>query len=232
MTSPIARHDRMMSAAEVALVTLLLAAQIWLFWEWLPVGETVQRVTRVASVVLLVATLVFSFLRVRDSREDLGLTAAHMKSGWWPIAAFTIGALVVLIAMAFILPDASRSELNVDWLFTYTHGMLGQQLALQWFLNNRVHRALDGRPEPMRSTWTIITCVIVFTLLHAPNPGLMLSVIPASAFWCWHFRRFRNMPALLLSHIMLGGAAMMLLGDGPLMRLRIGPPALRMLLGE
>jgi hypothetical protein len=232
MSTALDRRDRWLCALEVSLVALLLAGQIWLVWEWLPIAEAAQRVVRVSMVVLLVAVLVWSFVRVRDSRSELGLTIANMRVGWWPVVAFTIGALVTLGVTTVLLPNVTFGELNFDWLLTYSHGMLGQQLALQWFLNNRVYHMLGSTDEPRRTAATVIICVIVFTLLHAPNPGLMLSVLPASAFWCWHFRRYRNMPALLVSHFILGGAAMVLLGDGPLLRLRVGPSAWRMLMGE
>ena len=225
MTTPASRRDRLLCALEVAAVALLLAAQIWLVWEWLPNGAAAQRAVRIAMVVLLVAVIVESFLRVRDSRADLGLTAAHMKAGWGSIAVFTAIAFIMLVVTAFLFHGITLSDVNPNWLFTYTHGMLGQQLALQWLLNNRVHRALGGINEPSRTTLTVMLCVVVFTMLHAPNPGLMLSVAPAGAFWCWHFRRFHNLPALLVSHLLLGGTAMMLLGDTLLLRLRVGPPA-------
>lgn len=223
------RRDRWLSAVEVTLVTLLLAAQIWLAWTWLPVSESLQRVARVGSIVLLVAVIVASFLRVRDSWRDLGLSLHCMKQGWVSIAVFTAIGLAGLIVADVLIPQEQRGSLNFAWLLTYSHGMLGQQLGLQLVLNNRVHRALGGMNEPTRTTVTVIICTIVFTLLHAPNPGLMIVVIPASVLWCWHFRKFHNLPALLCSHFILGGAAMVLLGDGPLLRLRIGPPALRML---
>ena len=218
-------RDRWLSAVEVALVALLLAGQIWLVWEWLPLTKTGEHIVRASMIVSIVGVLAFSFLRVRDSREELGLTRANLKSGWLPAALFTAIGLAGL-AITTAAQRVSIADVNFNWLVSYSHGLLGQQLALQWFLNNRVYQATG------RSTLTVVLCVVVFTLLHAPNPGLMLSVIPASAFWCWHFRRYRNMPALLISHLILGGAAMVLLGDGPLLRLRVGPPAWRLLVGE
>lgn len=231
MSTPAERRDRWLCAIEVAAVTLLLAGQVWLVWAWLPIGATAQRVVRIGLLVLLVAILLASYARVRDSRLDFGLSRACLKSGWGPVALFTLGGLIALAGTMALLPTAERGQLNFSWLLTYSHGMLGQQLGLQYVLNNRVHRALGGLREPTRVVVTVAICTVVFTLLHAPNPGLMLAVIPASAFWCWHFRRYHNMPALMLSHLILGGAAMVLLGDGPLLRLRVGPPALRLLLG-
>lgn len=230
--SPDARPaDRWITTAEVTAVALLLAAQIWLVWEWAPMSKSAEHAVRITLIVLLIAVLVASFARMRDSRAELGLTAESLRHGWASAAIFTVASLAALAVGAMAM-GISAGDINFEWLLTYTHGILGQQIALQWFLNNRVYRALGNVREPKRTWWTVIVCVIVFTLLHAPNPGLMVSVIPASAFWCWHFRKFRNLPALLLSHLILGSAAMVTMGDGPLLRLRVGPPAWRMLMSE
>ena len=53
----------------------------------------------------------------------------------------------------------------------------------------------------------------------------MLGVLPAGALWATHFLRHRNLPALVLSHALLGIVAMSAVGPGPLLDLRVGPPA-------
>jgi len=223
------RRDRWRSAVEVTSLVLLLAAQIWLVWEWLPISDAAQKAVRVGLMALLIILLAASFIRSRDSRKDLGFSLECLKSGWGSLAVFVIISLLGLVISYALLPDTQRGNVQFKWLWTYTHGMVGQQLGLQYVLNNRTYRALGGWREPTRTIATVTICTAVFTLLHAPNPGLMLAVIPASAFWCWHFRRYHNLPALMVSHLLLGGASMVLLGDGPLLRLRVGPPAWRLL---
>ena len=81
------------------------------------------------------------------------------------------------------------------------------------------------RPVPQVSTAPRSAAALLFALLHAPNPVLVPCAAVAGAFWCWHFVKHRNLPALMLSHFLLGLVAMICLGKGPLLGLRVGYPA-------
>ncbi len=71
-----------------------------------------------------------------------------------------------------------------------------------------------------------------FAALHLPNGPLVISVVVVCPFWAWHFRRFANLPALLVSHLVLGVAAMILLGSGQFQSLRVGWPLMKNLLAN
>jgi membrane protease YdiL (CAAX protease family) len=75
----------------------------------------------------------------------------------------------------------------------------------------------------------VAVATALFALLHAPNLPLMAGVTLAGAFWTAHFLAHRNLLAVVLSHLLLGSAAMASLGPGPLGNLRVGPGALALL---
>ncbi len=226
-----------MAAVEVAAVVILVLLHEWVPWRFWGVQPWPKWVDRHVFLILAAAVVVFSFLRLGETREELGLvpmgSGSRWRGGWGSVAVFTaisLGGLV--LARCVWGPDASGSAgaARLSWVAAYVPGLIGQQLALQCFLNNRAYYAAAG-PEPRRRARAVIAGSIVFVLLHAPNPALMAGVTWTGWFWCRHFRIHRNLPALMVSHLLLGIAAMAMLGDGLMLRLRVGRPALKILFG-
>ena len=223
---------RRAAAIELGLFTLLVLAQVWRVWDWFNLAKSTQRSVRVLLVVAAGAVLLASWLRVRDAPADLGLTAGAMRRGWGEALAATLLLLLPIVAMALVLNTVSAGGDRLRWAAKYLPGLIGQQVLLQCFVNQRCWLGLDRLAEPKRTRASVLLAAGIFTLLHAPNPGLMACVAVSSLVWCLHFRRYQNLAAVMLSHAVLGTAAMLLLGDGPLLRLRVGPGAWDLLMGR
>lgn len=94
-------------------------------------------------------------------------------------------------------------------------------VALQQWLLQRLIR-------PMAESWTndrvvaISGSALCFGLLHFPNPALMLFSALAAAGWCWLAQRHRALLPLILSHWLLGLAALTLLSPTLLRNAEIG----------
>lgn len=172
-----------------------------------------------------------SLRRTHGTPANLGLHSHDVVSGLPSLALITAIGLTIILFAAWTLHVPPRSNLPCNRLAEYALAVAVQQLLLQPFLNENLHRLLPARLTH-RLDWAIILSALIFALLHAPNPILMLAAALAGAGWCWHFARHRNLAALTLSHFLLGLLAMIYLGKGPLLGLRVGYPALQRLLGQ
>ncbi len=220
------------SLAEVLGVVALVVVHLWQPWRYWPgvrLPDWFEDYTLIAAAGVIA---VLSFVRLRETPAELGLKPPRFWVGWASMGVLTAIGLAGLAALAFALGWYSPATGDRwCWLAGYVPGLLLQQFALQCFLSNRVYYATAG-PESRRRAITVVLATTLFVALHAPNFALMALVVPAGLVWTWHFRRYCSLWPLLVSHLLLGATAMLLLGEGPLMRLRDGRPALKMLLGQ
>ena len=83
----------------------------------------------------------------------------------------------------------------------------------------------------------MLTAVLVVLPQCYPGPvgqrfvALVVVTLPAGLFWSWQFRRHFNLPVLIASQFVLGAAATICPGQGPLLHLRVGLGALRLMSG-
>ncbi len=222
------RGPRWQLIMELALVCFFLLLYIWEPAEWL-VGkhdwELARVIVRATAIAVGAICLIGSMVRLRENVTQLGLTRQAISSGWRPILIFTgISLALLAIGGVLVFDPMDTTKLGV-WLARYVPAMMFQQLALQWFLNNRVFYLARGDERRRRIVAVTVSCGL-FVLMHAPNPVLMGSVAWAGWYWCRHFREHRNIVALMVSHTLLGVASMMLMGETWLIHLRVGWPVI------
>lgn len=220
--------DRL-ALAEVSLFTAALLVLNWDAWRFRPALEDAVRLGA-AAVALL--TLIAAFLRRRPTHAGSGFSRASLGRGWREVALFTIGGVALLAVLGVVWGEPSLALVRGGWLRNYVLGVIGQQLVLQLFINDRFYRVVAGFSSAARGRFAAIASALLFAGLHAPNPWLMVVTLPAAWGWTTHFRRHFNLPALMASQFALGSAAMVLLGEGPLLHLRVGWGAMRMMLGS
>ncbi len=227
--SPRFLKSRWVSVAEVVIVLAALVASQWIPWENIAHDVTWRRPLRTGLMALLVIVIVYSFVRRAERLEHMGLSPRQWRQGWGGMALYTLVSLIVLAGLGYW---AGRPGLDIAWVGQYLGGLLGQQLALQCFLNNRIFYMGQDLPPTRRITLAVLLSTLAFALLHTPNWWLVALVIPSGLVWTLHFRLHRNLPAVLASHLILGTATMLLLGQGPLLRLRVGWPAWELMRGQ
>lgn len=215
------------TGAELAAVFLLLLAIVWRAGAWIAPGA--EGAVGTLFGVGAGAIVLLSWRRRGATLDSLGMAPARFGAGL-PSALLVsaLGALA-LVAAGVALGTASFGASRFEWMARYLPGLLAQQVLLQDFFAPGVRSlAAAGPPARQRAT-TVAVATALFAALHAPNVALMAGVALAGAFWTAHFLAHRNLFAVVLSHLLLGSAAMASLGPGPLGNLRVGPGALALL---
>ncbi len=216
-------HRSSAEAAELAALTLLLLGVVWRLWELAP--DRMQFSLRVAVALGIAALVGLDLWRSRKDGVALGLAPARWRDGWGALGLATLLGGLLLAGLGSALATVSLDAARFGWLRAYVLGLLGQQLLLQCVFNRRIYALAVARASPHPARRAVVVSSGLFAALHAPNPALMIGVLFAGLGWTAHFLRFRNLPALLLSHAALGVAAMVSLGPGLMLDLRVGGPA-------
>jgi hypothetical protein len=215
---------------EAAVVFALLIAVVWRAGDWLPIPERTAAALDTMLALLATAIVLVAWWRAGVGIHALGLAPSQWGRGWRSIAGFTAVGVVALFAIGAVLGSASVPFERIGWLLDYLPGIVAQQLLMQGFFAPRFSKLVVAVPRQLRRAATIGMTSAAFAALHAPNPVLMVGVAIVGAFWIWHFLVHRNLLAVLVSHLVLGAAAMAALGPGPMLNLRVGPGALELLL--
>jgi hypothetical protein len=210
--------NRSQTAAELVAAYALLLALVW------------QVAPRHASAlgIALAAVLVASWWRRGATLASLGLSPRTWRSGWRTMLLVSLAGVAALAAIGIALGSASLAGDRFEWLGDYALGIVGQQILLQGLYAPGFDALV--RPGRRHDAKAIAGATLAFAGLHVPNPWLVVGTLVAGAFWVVHFRRHRNLPAVLASHLLLGAAAMASLGPGPLWNLRVGAGALEWML--
>ena len=209
---------------ETAAVFALLLAIVWRAGDWLPIAESTADKVNGALVLVVAGVVLFAWGRAGTGLRDLGLAPSQWRRGWGSIALATAVGVAALALAGARLGTVSFAEARLDWLDRYTLGIAAQQLLLNGFFAPRFAAFSGGRRAA-----AVALSAGAFAALHAPNPALMIGTAIAAAVWAAHFLAHRNLLAVLLSHLVLGVAAMVALGPGPMLNLRVGPGALELL---
>jgi len=223
------RGDRA-ALVEVLLLAAALSVLNWDAWLIWPEPARVERATRIGAALVILLTLIVAYWRRRPGLAESGFAPPALGRGWLTVVLFSAGSVALLALLGLSWGEPSLALVRSGWLRIYVLGVVGQQLVLQLFVNDRFFRAGAGLAPLARLRFTVVSSALLFAALHAPNPWLVVVTFPAAIFWSWHFRRHFNLPALMASQFVVGTAAMVLLGEGALLHLRVGWGALRMML--
>jgi hypothetical protein len=197
-------------AAEAAAVVALILLIIWVIQP--SSGSRLDA----AALTLLAAFLAVSPWLHRDSRMRLGLRLDNL----WPAVRHVFPASAAAAGAAVAVGYRFGTiDLPVDPLRTAAVSV-GWAALQQYALQSVVLLRLEDAGFEKR---TVFVAAALFSIVHAPNVGLMLLTFLGGIVWCRTFRRHPNLAALALSHGVLALVIVSTLPIGWTGGLRIGP---------
>jgi len=205
---------RALAAAEIGAVVGLILLNIWVVQPLDAPGLDLG--SRAAVALLLIA----SPLLHHDSLARLGLRLDTLGAALWRL--MPISGLVAGLAIA-----GGRVAGSIDppvnlaaTLGTYFLWAAAQQYALQSIVLRRLEDAGLRRGAPLAAA-------AIFSLVHAPNPGLMILTFLGGLLWCSTFQKTPSILAVALSHAVLAVAIVSTMPPAATGGLRIGPAYLQ-----
>jgi hypothetical protein len=134
---------------------------------------------------------------------------------------YTLAATALLLGARYLI-RIGHYDLPVDaeWagrFVEYLGWAFLQQIGLQTFLTRRMQLLFQ-------SPW-LVSCAaaFAFSLIHLPNPVLVVLTFVAGIFWSWSFQRVPNLYVLAVSHAWLAVVTIYCLPRAWHHALRIGP---------
>jgi len=221
---PVRIITRWLAGIELLLVSAGVLVLVWRPWRWLDVGGEIVFPALLATA--MAAIVVVSLLRSRDQPELIGLSPKSWTRGWRSIVLITLPAVLGLFIIGALFGTVSPSAIQLNWYQKYGPTVILEQILLQCFFMSRSEQLFASQNRPsssrLRRAGPIIMASLVFAAVHVPNAALAALTLGSGLFWTWHFQRYRNLPALIISHLLLGISAMVALGEAVLMNLTVG----------
>ena len=204
---------RVLATAEVVLILGLIFFIIWVVEpSGLPGLDLALR-------AIVGALLIGSPWLHHDSFDRLGLRLDNFWKAMAGLLPISLVAAGVAIGAGFFLKSIDPPRSIPVALAEYFAWATAQQFALQSVVLRRLEdMGLRGGAP--------LAAAAVFSLVHAPNPGLLILTFLGGLLWCSTFRRNPNLVAVALSHAILAVVIVSTLPPAATGGYRIGPPYL------
>ncbi len=195
-------------------VGILVAGLFMLLWA-MPILDTPYPARYVTGTVLL-AFVLHRLANEGVAAADLGLAWSTFLPALRQLALPTAIGVVGLISLGWALDGLRVPQKSLrSWMFLPLWAFL-QQFLLLAFCHRRL-RLLSGRGLP-----AACASALLFGLIHAPNPTLMIACSLAGFVWAAQFERRPNLYAIALSHALLSTCLSNSLPKSILASMRVG----------
>jgi membrane protease YdiL (CAAX protease family) len=173
----------------IAVAAILLEGALWS-------SGVAQRVWFWAAIIWVVLTVATP----SHSRSELGLGLQGLRGTWWllPLALAAAGTAVATAWWVGYLHPAFGRATQSSQYFAYALWALFQQFILQSYFFLRLERMLGS------ARLAVVACALLFSIMHLPNPFLVVTTFVAGLVLCELFRRHRNIYPLGLAHALWG----------------------------
>jgi len=174
-------------------VVLIMGLSFLIIWVVKPLGRPGLDL----SLRVLVGLLLLASPWVhRDSRSRLGLRLDNFGKALARILPVSLIAAGVSVASGYAL-DTLDPPANLEReLAYYFMWATAQQYALQSVILLRLEDSGLGDRSPL-------VAATLFSLVHTPNPGLLILTFLGGLLWCSTFRKHPSLFAVSLSHAVL-----------------------------
>lgn len=191
--------------------------------EWLLAAAAgLSRLIAAIPITLALIVIIWSQRLHHETPHDLGFRFDNffraVKLLLLPMIVVSLLALLVGLALgkrpSFLEWHADR-PLVFQLAISTGWGLL-QHYVLQGFINRRA-QLIWGRG------WlSVLVTAIIFSLLHLPNPTLMVATLVGGLIWAFIYQRAPNLFALALSHAAMSWVLVAALPESMLNHSRIG----------
>lgn len=167
-------------------------------------------------VILALGLMLYSHRERGENAKDVGFRMDNFFAACRLLLLPTAAVILLFLAVAWF---ARHSLVLAPWrnrFLLLPLWALFQQYALNGFINRRAQLALG---KGMKS---VLVVALVFSLLHFPNPLLVILTFAGGLIWAAVYQRQPNLFALALSHSVSSIALALIVSPTLLNSLRVG----------
>jgi membrane protease YdiL (CAAX protease family) len=210
--------DSSLAAWEIVSVTSSVLIAEWIL------AVAVGRSKLIVAIPTTLAFILVGYSQVlrRESARDLGFRLDN----FFPALKLLLLPMIVIAALGVLIgfltgarPDFFRWHAErlilMQLALGFGWGFL-QQYVLQSFMNRRAQLICGP------GIASVLLTALIFSVLHFPNPWLMLATFVGGVVWAFVYQRQPNLFALALSHAVMTWVLVSTLPPSALNHLRIG----------
>ncbi len=164
-----------------------------------------------------------SFFVHGDTLKDLGIRVDNLSRSFKEVSVATLFCIACILLIFMFYRESYKhhdpGKVVGDLLGYIVWGSV-QQFGLNSFLYLRLRKVL------VNNYAAIICATAIFSLIHAPNTGLVIFTAIGGLLFCWLFSRNRNIFSLGVMHGTVAVVSLMLLVPGFMKNYSVGPPGL------
>ena len=210
--------DRALAAWEIVSVTCSALIAEWILSAGTGRGKLIVAIPTTLAFILVI----YSHILRGESLRDLGFRVDNFL----PAIKLLLLPMMIIAGIALLIgflsgtrPDFFRWHAErlilLQLALGFGWGFL-QQYVLQSFMNRRAQIIWGRGPA------SILLTALIFSLLHFPNPWLMLVTFAGGVVWAFVYQRQPNLFALAFSHAVMTWMLVSTLPPSTLNHLRIG----------
>lgn len=210
--------DRSLAAWEIVSVISSVLIAEWILSASAGRSKLIIAVPAALAFVLII----YSQLLRGESLRDLGIRLDN----FFQALRLLLLPMIIIAGIALLIgflsgarPDFFRWHAERLIIFQLALGFgwgLLQQYVLQSFMNRRAQIVWG------RGTVSVLVTALIFSILHFPNPWLMVVTFVGGVVWAFVYQRQPNLFALALSHGVMTWVLVSALPPSTLNHLRIG----------
>jgi len=217
---------RAISALEIASVFVSVIIISWAIIPLRPWGRWAP-----ALPAFLALALIINSQRTRgESMREVGLGGENFFRALRFLAAPTFVACAGFAAIGYGTGSFHRAPHFWKTALGTLVWALIQQYVMQAFVYRRVRFLLLGdspatpsvEDRKRRTRLAVLLNAAIFSLVHAPNPSLMILTLLGGLMWSWVYDRAPNLPAIAISHAAVSLTLMTSLPPWLLPTMRVG----------
>ncbi|HYW70907.1 MAG TPA: CPBP family intramembrane glutamic endopeptidase [Pyrinomonadaceae bacterium] len=193
------------------------------------IGEWILSAAAGGTKLIVLIPIAFAFFLVisshalrKESLRDLGIRFDNFLPALKLLALPMIVVAAICVGLGLIFgtrPNLSRwhpeRQIGAQLALGFAWGFV-QQYVLQSFINRRAQIIWQ------KGVVSVVVTAMIFSLLHFPNPWLMLVTLVGGLVWAFVYQRAPNLFALALSHSLMTWILVSTLPISALNHLRIG----------
>ncbi|MBN1352445.1 CPBP family intramembrane metalloprotease [candidate division KSB1 bacterium] len=191
VSSLVETNKKFISALEISIIFGFAMLLVWIIS---PLNNTL--LTTAAALLALAFTFISHYYHW-ESLSSLGLRWDYFRPAFKNCGILTLGIFSILLSTELCLGTLQLGWILFPKVLVYFFWALFQQFFFTVYFVTRLRDIFPSRAK------IALICALLFSLIHLPNPALMIATLVCGFLWALIYYSYPNLYLIALSHAIL-----------------------------